>query len=1051
MPHFFINRPIFAWVLAITVMLFGVLAVITLPIAQYPSIAPPSIAIRAVYPGASAQTLEDTVTQIIEQKMSGLDGLRYISSTSDSAGTVSINLTFNIGTDPDTAQVQVQNKLSLATPSLPQAVQQQGVVVSKSSSSTLLVMALVSDNGKWSNADLSDYLAANILGPISRLPGVGSTELYGSQYAMKIWLNAANLATYKLTPIDVSNALKSQNVQVSAGQLGGLPAVEGQQLNATISAQTLLNTPEQFGAILLKVNSDGSQVRLRDVARIEIGSEDNSTVGRYNGKPASAVSISLSSGANALDTAEGVRAKMAELEKYLPDGVSVTYPYDTTPFVKISIKNVASTLVEAIILVFLVMYLFLQNFRATLIPTIAIPVVLLGTFGIMSILGFSINTLTMFGLVLAIGLLVDDAIVVVENVERIMREDGLAPKAATEKAMHQISGALVGVALVLSAVFIPMAFFGGSIGVIFRQFSVAIISAMLLSVLVAMILTPALCATLLKPVDASHHEQKGFFGWFNRRFNQATARYEQQVGGILLKSRRFMLVFFGMTVLVAVLFVRLPSGFLPQEDLGLVLANVDLPAGATQPRTNAVLEQVQNHFLNDEKKNVESIFTVSGFGFGGSGQNNGLAFVRLKDWQDRTDPADSAQSVAMRAQMAFAGLREARIFAITPPAVPELGQADGFDMQLLDVSGLGHQKLTEARNQVLGMANGNPQYKDRITYARPGGQEDTPQFQVDIDPERAAALGLNLAEVYQTLAAAWGSAYVNDFVDRGRVKRVYIQADAPDRMNPEDLNKWHVRNQAGDMVPFSAFATTKWSYGSPRLERFDGVPSMNIQGVAAAGKSTGEAMAAMQEIVDNIPGVALAWQGLSYEEKAAGSQNTLLYSLSLIVVFLSLAALYESWRTPSAVMLVVPLGLVGVVLSANAFGLANDIYFQVAMLTTVGLSAKNAILIVEFAQALTEQGWSLKDAAKEAARQRLRPIIMTSMAFMLGVIPLIISSGAGAGSQQAVGISVFSGMFSATVLAIFFVPLFFVLAAKKSPKAAAVDFSTQKGADDAPH
>jgi multidrug efflux pump len=759
----------------------------------------------------------------------------------------------------------------------------------------------------------------------------------------------------------------------------------------------------------------------------------------------------LSSGANALDTAEGVRAKMAELEKYLPDGVSVTYPYDTTPFVKISIKNVASTLVEAIILVFLVMYLFLQNFRATLIPTIAIPVVLLGTFGIMSILGFSINTLTMFGLVLAIGLLVDDAIVVVENVERIMREDGLAPKAATDKAMHQISGALVGVALVLSAVFIPMAFFGGSIGVIFRQFSVAIISAMLLSVLVAMILTPALCATLLKPVDASHHEQKGFFGWFNRRFNQATARYEQQVGGILLKSRRFMLVFFGMTVLVAVLFVRLPSGFLPQEDLGLVLANVDLPAGATQPRTNAVLEQVQNHFLNDEKKNVESIFTVSGFGFGGSGQNNGLAFVRLKDWKDRTDQADSAQSVAMRAQMAFAGIREARIFAITPPAVPELGQADGFDMQLLDVSGLGHQKLTEARNQVLGMANGNPQYKDRITYARPGGQEDTPQFQVDIDPERAAALGLNLAEVYQTLAAAWGSAYVNDFVDRGRVKRVYIQADAPDRMNPEDLNKWHVRNQAGDMVPFSAFATTKWSYGSPRLERFDGVPSMNIQGVAAAGKSTGEAMAAMQEIVDNIPGVALAWQGLSYEEKAAGSQNTLLYSLSLIVVFLSLAALYESWRTPSAVMLVVPLGLVGVVLSANAFGLANDIYFQVAMLTTVGLSAKNAILIVEFAQALTEQGWSLKDAAKEAARQRLRPIIMTSMAFMLGVIPLIISSGAGAGSQQAVGISVFSGMFSATVLAIFFVPLFFVLAAKKSPKAVPVDFSTQKGADHASH
>ncbi|MBY0345304.1 MAG: efflux RND transporter permease subunit, partial [Neisseriaceae bacterium] len=817
-------------------------------------------------------------------------------------------------------------------------------------------------------------------------------------------------------------------------------------------AQTLLNTPEQFGAILLKVNSDGSQVRLHDVARIEVGSEDNSTVGRYNGKPASAISISLASGANALNTAEGVRAKMAELEKYLPDGVSVTYPYDTTPFVKISIKNVTSTLIEAILLVFLVMYLFLQNFRATLIPTIAIPVVLLGTFGIMSILGFSINTLTMFGLVLAIGLLVDDAIVVVENVERIMREESLQPKEATDKAMHQISGALIGVALVLSAVFIPMAFFGGSIGVIFRQFSVAIISAMLLSVLVAMILTPALCATLLKPIDASHHEQKGFFGWFNHRFNQATKSYEKQVGGILLKSRRFMLVFLGMTVLVAVLFVRLPSGFLPQEDLGLVLANVDLPAGATQPRTNAVLEQVQNHFLNAEKKNVKSIFTVSGFGFGGRGQNNGLAFVRLNDWKDRTDKADSAQSVAMRAQMAFAGIREARIFAITPPAVSELGQADGFDMQLLDVSGLGHQKLTEARNQVLGMANGNPQYKNRITYARPGGQEDTPQFQVDIDPERAAALGLNLADVYQTLAAAWGSAYINDFVDRGRVKRVYIQADAPDRMNPEDLNKWHVRNQAGEMVPFSAFATTQWSYGSPRLERFDGVPSMNIQGVAAPGKSTGEAMAAMQEIVDQIPGVALAWQGLSYEEKAAGSQNTLLYSLSLIVVFLSLAALYESWRTPSAVMLVVPLGLMGVVLSANLFGLANDIYFQVAMLTTVGLSAKNAILIVEFAQALTEQGWSLKDAAKEAARQRLRPIIMTSMAFMLGVIPLIISSGAGAGSQRAVGISVFSGMLSATILAIFFVPLFFVLAAKtRAAIYPSVDSTITKGADHARH
>jgi multidrug efflux pump len=1023
--QFFITRPIFAWVIAIIIMLAGALAIFKLPISQYPAIAPPAVSIEAVYPGASAKTVEDTVTQVIEQKMKGIDNLRYMSSTSDSSGSVVITLTFDAGTDPNIAQVQVQNKLQLAVPLLPQAVQQQGIRVTKSTRNFLLVLGFVSEDGSMRQDDLSDYVAVNILDIISRVPGVGDVQLFGSQYAMRIWLDPNKLNNFKLTPADVKSAIQTQNVQVSAGQLGGAPAVEGQQLNATITSQTLLQTPEQFGSILLRTNGDGSMVRLRDVARIEIGTESYETLAFYNGNPATGLAVKLATGANALETADAVKAKIEELSRFFPAGMKAVVPYDTTPFVRLSIHEVVKTLFEAILLVFLVMYLFLQNFRATLIPTIAVPVVLLGTFGVLAAFGFSINTLTMFGMVLAIGLLVDDAIVVVENVERVMSEEGLPPKEATQKSMRQITGALIGIALVLSAVFVPMAFFGGSTGVIYRQFSITIVSAMILSVIVAMVLTPALCATMLKPIEKGHQRSKrGFFGWFNRIFDLSSRSYQSAVTRILTRSGRYIILYIAIVAVMGFLFMRMPTSFLPDEDQGILFVQMQLPVGATQERTLKVISEVKRHFLEDEKEAVDSVFAVAGFSFGGRGQNAGIAFVKLRDWSLRTRPDLRVGAVAGRAMGAFAGLRDAMVFAFPPPAVMELGNALGFDLQLQDRVGLGHEKLMEARNQFLGMAAQNP----KLMAVRPNGQEDTPQFKLDVDYEKAGALGLTLGQINDAVSTAWGSAYVNDFIDRNRIKKVYLQADAPFRMLPEDMDKWYVRNSMGAMVPFSAFTNAHWTYGSPRLERYNGMPSIQILGQSAKGMSSGDAMKAVEEIGSQLPpGIGFEWTGISYEERMSGSQAPALYALSLLVVFLCLAALYESWAIPFSVMLVVPLGVVGALAAATMRGLSNDVYFQVGLLTTMGLASRNAILIVEFAKSLHEEGMDLIEATLTAVRMRLRPILMTSFAFMLGVLPLAISRGAGSGSQNAIGTGVLGGMISSTVLAIFFVPLFFVL------------------------
>ncbi|WP_315383064.1 efflux RND transporter permease subunit [Microvirgula aerodenitrificans] len=1025
MAKFFIDRPIFAWVIALVIMLAGALSILKLPVSQYPSIAPPSVTISANYPGASAQTLQDTVTQVIEQQMKGIDHLTYMSSTSDSSGSASITLTFDAGTDPDIAQVQVQNKLSLATPLLPQEVQRQGISVSKSSSSFLMVLGFVSEDGSMSGSDLTDYVVANLRDPISRVNGVGTVQVFGSQYAMRVWLDPNRLDKFKLTPSDIASAITAQNAQISAGQLGGTPSIPGQQINATITAQTRLQTAEQFEQILLRVQSDGSKVLLKDVARVEIGSESYDTVARFNGKPAAGVGIQLATGANALDTASALEAKLAELKPYFPAGTKVVIPYDTTPFVKVSIHEVIKTLGEAIVLVFLVMYLFLQNWRATLIPTIAVPVVLLGTFGVLAAAGFSINMLTMFAMVLAIGLLVDDAIVVVENVERVMSEDGLSPREATRKSMGQITGALVGIALVLSAVFVPMAFFGGSTGVIYRQFSITIVSAMVLSVLVAMILTPALCATLLKPVQKGHHiVDTGFFGWFNRVFDTGTQRYQSGVRGILGRSKRFMLIYGVIIAVMALMFMRLPTSFLPDEDQGILFSQIQLPAGATQERTLNVIEQVEQHFMVKEKDSVSSVFAVAGFSFSGNGQNNAIAFVSLKDWDQRDGKTQSVKVLAGRAMGAFSQIKDAMVFAFAPPAVVELGNATGFDLQLQDRGGLGHDKLMEARNQLLGMAAKSP----ALAGVRPNGQEDTPQLRINIDQQKATAQGLSIAAINDTLSSAWGGAYVNDFIDRGRVKKVYLQADAPYRMVPEDLNKWFVRNTQGDMVPFSSFATASWEYGSPRLERYNGVPSLEILGEPAPGKSSGEAMQEVENMIAKLPpGIGYEWTGLSFQERMTGSQAPALYAISLLVVFLCLAALYESWSIPFAVMLSVPLGVVGAVVATSVTGLSNDVYFKVGLLTTIGLAAKNAILIVEFAKELYEGGMGLIDATLEAVRMRLRPILMTSLAFTLGVLPLAINKGAGSGAQNAIGTGVVGGMISATVLVIFLVPLFFVL------------------------
>ncbi|KIK86264.1 efflux RND transporter permease subunit EmhB [Pseudomonas sp. AO-1] len=1024
MSKFFIDRPIFAWVIALVIMLVGALSILKLPINQYPSIAPPAIAISVTYPGASAQTVQDTVVQVIEQQLNGIDNLRYVSSESNSDGSMTITATFEQGTNSDTAQVQVQNKLNLATPLLPQEVQQQGIRVTKAVKNFLLVIGVVSRDGSMTKDDLSNYIVSNMQDPISRTAGVGDFQVFGAQYAMRIWLDPAKLNKYNLTPADVSSAISAQNVQVSSGQLGGLPALPGQQLNATIIGKTRLQTAEQFKAILLKVNQDGSQVHIGDVADVGLGGENSTISAQFNGKPSSGLAVKLANGANALDTAKALRKTIDELKPFFPQGMEVVFPYDTTPVVTESIKGVVETLVEAIALVFLVMFLFLQNFRATVITTMTVPVVLLGTFGILAAAGFSINTLTMFGMVLAIGLLVDDAIVVVENVERVMAEEGLSPKEATKKSMGQIQGALVGIALVLSAVLLPMAFFSGSTGVIYRQFSITIVSAMALSVLVALIFTPALCATMLKAIPKGEHgtPKKGFFGWFNRNFDRSVRSYERGVGNILQRKAPYLLAYLLIVVGMIWLFTRIPTAFLPEEDQGVLFAQVQTPAGSSAERTQVVIDEMRSYLLEKEAGAVSSVFTVNGFNFAGRGQSSGLAFIMLKPWHER-DSNNSVFALAQRAQQHFFSFRDAMVFAFAPPAVLELGNATGFDVFLQDRAGIGHEKLMEARNQFLGMAA-----QSKVLYqVRPNGLNDEPQYHLEIDDAKARALGVSISDINSTLSISFGSSYVNDFIDRGRVKKVYVQGQAGARMSPEDLKKWYVRNSAGTMVPFSAFAKGEWIYGSPKLARYNGVEAMEILGSPAPGYSTGEAMAEVEAIAKKLPaGVGISWTGLSYEERLSGSQAPALYALSLLMVFLCLAALYESWSIPIAVMLVVPLGIIGALMATSLRGLSNDVYFQVGLLTTIGLAAKNAILIVEFAKELHEQGRSLRDAAIEACRMRLRPIIMTSLAFVLGVVPLAISTGAGSGSQHAIGTGVIGGMLTATILAIFWVPLFFV-------------------------
>ncbi|KRG62796.1 multidrug transporter [Stenotrophomonas humi] len=1029
MARFFIDRPIFAWVIAIIIMLAGALAMLKLPISMYPEVAPPAVSISANYPGASAKVVEDSVTQIIEQNMKGLDGLMYFSSNSSSNGQASITLTFESGTDSDIAQVQVQNKLQLAMPLLPQEVQRQGINVAKSSSGFLNVIGFVSEDGSMDENDISDYVGSNVVDPLSRVPGVGSIQVFGGKYAMRIWLDPNKLQTYKVSVDEVTASVKAQNAQVAVGQLGGAPAVKGQQLNATINAQDRLQTPEQFRNIVLRTETDGSTLKLGDVARVELGAETYDFVTRYNGKPASGLAVTLATGANALETAEGVSKTLEELKANFPRGMNAVIPYDTTPFVKVSIKGVVKTLLEAIVLVFVVMYLFLQNFRATLIPTIAVPVVLLGTFGILAVLGFSINMLTMFAMVLAIGLLVDDAIVVVENVERIMSEEGLSPLEATRKSMSQITGALVGIGLVLSAVFVPMAFMSGSTGVIYRQFSATIVSAMALSVLVAIVLTPALCATMLKPLKKGEHHvaHKGlsgrFFNAFNNGFDRTSGTYQRGVRGILARPGRFMAVFLALAVVMGVLFARLPSSFLPNEDQGILMALVQAPVGATQERTLESIYKLEDHFLNNEKDAVESVFSVQGFSFSGMGQNSGMAFVKLKDWSERS--ADQGVGpITGRAMAALGQIKDAFIFAFPPPAMPELGIASGYSFFLKDNAGQGHDALVNARNQLLGMAGKS----SMLANVRPNGLDDTPQLRLDIDVAKAGAHGLSLDAINNTLATAWGSSYIDDFIDRGRVKRVYVQADDGFRMNPEDFTLWTVKNNVGEMVPFSAFASQRWDYGSPRLERYNGVSALEIQGEAAPGVASGDAMLEVEKLAKQLPaGFSIEWTAVSYQEREAGSQTPLLYTLSLLIVFLCLAALYESWSVPTSVLMVAPLGILGAVLANTMRGMERDVYFQVAMLTTVGLTSKNAILIVEFAKEHLEKGAGVIEATMHAVRDRLRPIIMTSLAFGLGVLPLAIASGAGSGAQRAIGTGVLGGMVVGTLLGLFFIPLFFVV------------------------
>jgi HAE1 family hydrophobic/amphiphilic exporter-1/multidrug efflux pump len=1030
MSRFFIDRPIFAWVLAILIVLFGTIVALRLPISQFPTLAPPQVAVNAIYPGADAETLSKTTTQVIEQQLQGLDHLRYFSSQSSSSGQSTITLTFEQGTNPDTAQVQVNNKVQAALPLLPQQVQQQGVQVQKSSSNFALVYGLYSADGSHDEFDLSDMLVSQISDPISRVNGVGNVQVFGSQYAMRVWVDPLKLNSYQLTLGDLINALKAQNAQVSAGQLGNLPAPKTQQLNVTVHVQSRLESPDQFAAIRLKTNQDGSVVRLSDVARVEIGSEAYGFDAQYNGHPATAGVIRLSPGANLLTTVRDVKAQIETIAQRFPPDVKVIYPWDTTPFVTASMKQVAETLAEAIILVFLVMYLFLQNFRATLIPTIAIPVVLLGTLIVLSLAGYSLNTLTLFGMVLAIGLLVDDAIVVIENVERLIQEEGLSPKEAARKSMDQISGALVAIATVLAAVFLPMAFFGGSAGVIYRQFSITIVSAMALSVLVALIFTPALAATILKPHDPGKHEGHGplarFFNWFNDRFERTRTSYENGVRRTIRGKKRAGLLYLAIIALMGFTFLRLPTGFLPEEDIGVLFTIVQGPSGATLPATDRALDSVRNYFMGKEKDNVRGVFTVGGFSFSGQGQNAGIAFVNLNPWDDRKGKQNTAQGIAQRGTgPLMGGNRGAFVIPVTPPAAIELGNATGFDLQLVDVANVGHDKLVQNRNMMLGMS----MQDQRLAAVRPVSLEDAPQLDVDVDHDKAKALGLDLDDVNQTISAAWGGSYVNDFIDRGRVKRVFVQADERYRLQPESIQDFFVRGTNGtSMAPFTAFSSLSWKNAPVQLSRYNGLPSLEIQGSPGPGVSSGTAMKAMEEIQAKLPpGTALNWTGLSYEQQSSTGQAPMLYALSFIIVFLALAALYESWSVPIAVMLVVPLGVVGALIATKITGGDNNIYLQVGLITTMGLAAKNAILIVEFAEQQLKVGKDPIFSALEAAHLRLRPILMTSLAFVFGVFPLAIAAGPGAGGQNAIGRAVVGGTLTATLLAIFFVPLFFVV------------------------
>ncbi|MET4636351.1 efflux RND transporter permease subunit [Kaistia defluvii] len=1022
MADFFIDRPIFAWVLAIAVMLAGLLGIYTLPIAQYPEIAPTTVRISATYPGASAETIENSVTKIIEQGMTGLENLDYMSASSTASGQASVQLTFSSGVDPDIAQVQVQNKLQLVQSQLPDAVVAQGITVTKSTSSILMVGGLVSTDGSQSSEDLGDYFSSRFEDSIKRVSGVGDVNVFGSGYAMRIWLDPIKLSKYQMIPSDVVAAIAAQNKQVSAGQLGALPSIDGQQLNVTITAQSQLQTPEQFRDIILKTTTDGSIVHLSDVARVEIGSESYTTSSRFDGKNAAGFGINLATGANAIDTAAGVAEVIAKLSAGLPPNIEVVTAYDTTPFVKLSIEKVVETLIEAVVLVFIVMFVFLQSFSATLIPTIAVPVVLLGTFAVLSFAGYSINTLTMFAMVLAIGLLVDDAIVVVENVERVMAEEGLSPREATKKSMHEITGALIGIALVLSAVFVPMAFFSGSVGVIYRQFAVTIVAAMVLSVFVALVLTPALCATMLKP-SSGHGERKGLFGWFNRTFDRNADRYQRGVGGIIRRPIRFFIIYLLMCAGVAFLFNRLPTSFLPEEDQGVLMTSIQLPVGATRARTLEVVKQVEDHFLTQEKDSVDSVFSALGFGFNGNGQNAAMAFIKLKDFDQRTRADQSASAIAGRAMAAFSKIRDAQVFALSPPALPNLGNSNGFEMYLQDSAGAGPEKLAAARDQLLAMARENP----LVSGVRQGGQEDQAEFRINIDQAKARALGIDLGDINDTISVGFAGSYVNDFIDRGKVKPVYLQADAPFRMQPDNLDDWFVRNASGEMVPFSSFVSTDWTYGSPKLDRYNGISAVSIQGSAGAGVSSGTAMDEMLAMVAKLPdGFTASWTGLSYQEQLSGNQAPALYAISILVVFLCLAALYESWSIPFSVMLSVPIGVLGALIAAKLFGQSNDVYFKVGLLTTIGLAAKNAILIVEFAKDQQAAGKGLVEATLDAARMRLRPILMTSLAFIFGILPLAIATGAGSGAQNAVGTGVMGGMIAATAIGIFFVPLFYV-------------------------